>query len=109
MERAFFVQAVLEEKDQRDEHWKGRKWYVSSHATDAEVIATAFKAVVTAEEHETREKFLYKGKAIYGPHLSLDALLGNADQVANRLGSLTAPIWDGPQKERTHVQTERTD
>ena len=42
--------------------------------TKSEVIQTAFKAVLTAMEHEVREKFHYKGKPIFGPHYHVDAL-----------------------------------
>src|SRR4051812_18073238 len=35
---------------------KGRKWMLSPHMTKSEVIQTAFKAIMTALEHETREK-----------------------------------------------------
>jgi len=51
-----------------------RKWFLSPHMTKSEVIQTAFKAVLSAEEHETRERFAYKGKAIFGPHFHVDAL-----------------------------------
>jgi hypothetical protein len=63
---------------------KGRKWYISSHATSAEVIQTAFKAVLSAMEHEVREQFLYKGKAIFGPHLDLEQLVELADDTVMR-------------------------
>lgn len=43
--------------------------------TKSEVVQTAFKAVLTAVEHETRETFLYRNKAIFGPHYNVDALL----------------------------------
>lgn len=62
----------------------GRKWYVSSFATKSEVVQTALKAVLTAEEHEAREAFLYRGAAIFGPHLDVDVLLGLADQTDAR-------------------------
>jgi hypothetical protein len=53
----------------------GRKWFLSPHMTDSEVIGTAFKAVMTAVEHETREQFTYRGAAIYGPHFNVDELV----------------------------------
>lgn len=53
---------------------KGRKWMLSPHMTKSEVVQTAFKAVMTAEEHETREKFVYKNKTIFGPHFDVDQL-----------------------------------
>lgn len=63
---------------------KGRKWLLSPHMVRSEVVSTIFKAVMTFEEHEIRERFLYKGKAIYGPHLDVEALLSVADQTESR-------------------------
>src|SRR5687768_12140871 len=63
---------------------KGRKWYVSPYATESEVVQTALKAVLTFLEHEAREQFHYKGKAIFGPHLDVEALLQLADQTSHR-------------------------
>ena len=62
-------------EDDSGVRWSGRKWYISRWSTKSEVIQTALKAVLTAEEHEAREKFLYQGKAIFGPHIDTDALL----------------------------------
>lgn len=49
-----------------------RKWYISSHSTQSEVVQTAFKAVLSAEEHEVRELFKYKGQSIFNPHFNVD-------------------------------------
>lgn len=54
--------------------WKGRKWRLSSHMTKSEIVQTAFKAVMTAMEHETREKFTYRGATIFDPHYDVDRL-----------------------------------
>lgn len=54
--------------------WTSRKWRLSPHMTDSEIVQTALKAVLTAEEHEARERFMYRGRAIFGPHISVDAL-----------------------------------
>lgn len=61
------------EADGRAHH--GRKWLLSQHMTDSEVVQTALLAVLTAEEHEARERFRYKGQAIYGPHQSAEDLV----------------------------------
>lgn len=53
---------------------KGRKWRLSYHMTKSEIVQTAFKAVLAAVEHETREQFLYRGAAIFGPHYDVDHL-----------------------------------
>ena len=52
-----------------------RKWLLSRHMTRSEVIQTAFKLVMTAEEHETRERFLYRGEAVFQPHYDIEDLV----------------------------------
>ena len=56
----------------------GRKWYISKHTTESEVVLTALKALITFEEHEIREKFLYQGHAIFHPHPDIDSLIAVA-------------------------------
>ncbi len=55
--------------------WHGRKWALSTHMTRSEVVQTAFKAVVTALEHEARERFRYRGESVFDPHYDIDALV----------------------------------
>lgn len=57
----------------------GRKWLLSEHMTASEVVLTAFKAVITALEHEARETFTYKDRAILGPHIDVEALIDAVD------------------------------
>ena len=45
-----------------------RKWMLSYHMCDDEVLTTALKATLGAVEHETREQFKWKGQPIYRPH-----------------------------------------
>lgn len=52
-------------------YWSGRKWHVSPFMTDSEIILTCFKAITTAEEHETREAFLFDNIPVLGPHWNL--------------------------------------
>ena len=54
--------------------WSSRKWFLSPHMTKSEVVATAFKAVITAMEHEVREQSLFRGVSIYSPHYDVDRL-----------------------------------
>lgn len=56
--------------------WWGRKWRLSPHMTDMEVVQTALKAILTAQEHEAREQFKVDGVAVCGPHLDLASLIG---------------------------------
>ncbi len=61
--------------DRKKIYQTGRKWMLSPHMTKSEVVQTAFKAVMTAIEHETREKFRYRSTAIFGPHFNVDDLV----------------------------------
>lgn len=63
--------------------WASRKWPLSPYMTQSEVIQTAFKAVMTAMEHEVREKFLYKDRSIFGPHFHVDKLWELCDNPAS--------------------------
>lgn len=56
------------------ERWYGRPWILSPDMTRSQVVQTAFKAVMTALEHEARECFLYAGRTIFDPHLDVDKL-----------------------------------
>ena len=55
-------------------HCHGRKWRISMHMTRSEIVQTALKAVLMAEEHEAREHFLWRDRAIFAPHLDVEAL-----------------------------------
>jgi len=59
----------------RFQEWEGRKGFLSSPTSKSEIVQTAFKAVITALEHEARETFRYKGEAIFGPHFDCDLLV----------------------------------
>jgi len=73
---------------------RGRKWLLSHHMTHSEVVQTAFKAVLTAVEHEVRESFTYKGCAIFGPHYDIERLValckGDHKEVRRRLGAVAS-------------------
>lgn len=55
--------------------WKSRKWRLSTHMTDGEIVQTAFKAVMTAMEHEVREQFKFHGVSIFDPHYDIYKLV----------------------------------
>jgi hypothetical protein len=58
---------------------RGRKWMLSPHMTDSEVVQTAFAAVLMALEHEAREVFQYRERNIYAPHFDVEALVQLVD------------------------------
>jgi hypothetical protein len=58
----------------------GRKWRISYHSTSDEIVKTAFAAALFAIEHEARERFTYKGEAIFHPHMDVEALVELASE-----------------------------
>lgn len=49
-------------------HQTCRLWAIDATKPADEVIGTAWMAVQAAVEHEAREQFTYRSRAIYGPH-----------------------------------------
>jgi hypothetical protein len=56
-----------------------RKWYVSAHSTETEVVETAFKACRVSMDHVLKEHFTYKGRRVYSPHFDIKARLELCD------------------------------
>lgn len=63
--------------------WKGRKWRLSPHMTKSEIVQTAFLAILIASEHEVREQFRFRGRAIFGPHFDVEHLVTLASDPRN--------------------------
>ncbi len=57
----------------------GRKFLLSAFMTRSELIQTALLAVLQAEEHEARERFLYRGRPVFGPHFDVEKLVELCD------------------------------
>lgn len=76
--------------------WRTRKWYISEHATDSEILQTMLKVALTSAEHEVREAFLYRGRPIYGPHLSKDQLWELAEHEDHRAEPIGQPTVSSP-------------
>lgn len=74
---AWYLQASYWEPDVvTGEHEKQltRRWFLSPEMTKSEVVQTVFKCVLTSMEHRAREWFLYRDRAVFGPHFDVDAL-----------------------------------
>ncbi len=54
--------------------WKSRKWLLSKHMTEGEIVQTCLAAVLMAIEHEAREKFTYGSTRVFDPHSDIQAL-----------------------------------
>jgi len=87
-DRDLYLQVVFQAPDTttrgRPMVQKGRKWRLSRWMTRSEVVQTLLKAILTAEEHEARERFRYRGRAIFGPHLDVEALWESAGRQEKR-------------------------
>lgn len=55
-----------------------RKWQLSYHMVNSEIVRTARKALHAAMEHEVDEQFSYDGVVIFHPHHDLDELVAFA-------------------------------
>jgi hypothetical protein len=59
----------------KQEVWSGRKWYLSDHMLDDEVVKTCYAACRAAAEHEAMEAFKVDGVVLFNPHTSFEELL----------------------------------
>lgn len=96
----FYLQVRFPNPDGTGRLLTGRKWRLSEHMSRTELIQTALMAVLAAEEHEAREAFQYKGQAVFGPHIDVDARLVAADQQDARP---EIPRVLAPGREGAHV------
>jgi hypothetical protein len=55
-----------------DAEWSSRKFWLSGVMCKNEVIRTALKAIECAVAHEMYENILYKGYAVFTPHMDYD-------------------------------------
>lgn len=62
----------------------GRKWYLSEHMTDDEIIKGAFGAFERFVAHEVKEGFKVDGKRIYNPHTDFEELLKICEKEVKR-------------------------
>lgn len=73
----FLLQPIFNAPDQYSKQMEEqhcRKWYVSQHSCDSEIIRTCYLAIQQGEMHELSENFMFNGQRIYNPHLNLKRL-----------------------------------
>lgn len=76
-EGRLWIQVGTERPDtytQTMEIGKGGKAYVSEHATHDEVVKKVFGLIMAYVEHETREGFKWRGRRVFNPHVTIEAL-----------------------------------
>lgn len=71
--------------------WRGAKQFLSPHMCKNELVSVAFKAIREAIDHETKERFTYRGLRIFDPHIDPELLveLMNRKDVLNTRESET--------------------
>lgn len=52
------------------DEWSSRKWYLSEHMTEDEIVKTLYAAFEMCVKHEVMEGFQYKEKQVFNPHTS---------------------------------------
>ena len=62
---------------------KGRKWKLSLHMTDSEIVQSVFLAAKVAMEHEIREAFKFQGRPVMRPHFDVYKLMELCDENAD--------------------------
>lgn len=62
-------------KTKRIETYKGRKWYLSEHMTDDEIVKTVYAAFEMAVKHEVLEGFTVDDIPLFNPHVDFEELL----------------------------------
>lgn len=83
----FFIQVTYKAKCNKTgklQNWHGRKWYLSEHMTDDEVVKTAFAAFKATVEHEIMEGFKVNGITLFNPHINYLSLLSISNQEISR-------------------------
>ncbi len=88
---------------------RGRKWRLSRHMTRSEVVQTALKAILTAEEHEVRERFKYRGRSIFDPHYDVDQLWALRGEGEQALDVRDEPVHDHDQVVDKHIEDKKKD
>lgn len=101
-EDVWYLQAHLyrQDTDTNEMGWgHGGKYFITPHMAIGEIVKKCFVACRDYAEHEVREAFQWKGRAILGPHIDIFALWNVAETTEHRdteLDSSVEPEIDGP-------------
>lgn len=55
--------------------WRGRKWYLSEHMLEDEIVKTVYSAFKACVEHEIMEGFKIGDTVLFNPHTNYKHLL----------------------------------
>ncbi len=65
-----YLERDVESNVVRDQH--SRKWYVSKHMTETEIVETAWACYQRSVIHQAAEHFTYRGRRVYSPHFKIE-------------------------------------
>ena len=85
---------------------KARKWYLSEHMTDDEILKTAYAAFRMAVQHEVVEGFTVDGVRVFDPHRPIEALLGLNEVVRREKEPKKVDSPSSPVLKQLHHITE---
>ena len=71
-------------KTGNEELWKSRKWYLSDHMTDDEIVKTCYAAFEACVKHEVMEGFTVAGRILFNPHIDYRKLLEISNHETQR-------------------------
>lgn len=82
-----FLQVIYDApctKTNVEQEWHGRKWYLSKHMTDDEIVKTAYVAFESCVKHEIMEGFKVDNIILFNPHINFEELLKISDKEITR-------------------------
>lgn len=74
----WYIQLVYEDECNKTgelETWTGRKYYLSEHMIDDEIVKTIWCAFERCVHHEVMEGFKVDGTILFNPHVDFETLL----------------------------------
>lgn len=83
-----FIQLTYRAPDNSNIHikktWKGRKWYLSDHMTEDEIVKTLYAAFEAVVKHEIMEGFKVNEVVLFNPHVHYKELLNISNKEVFR-------------------------
>lgn len=89
---SFGVVAAGDNTAHGEQAWRGRKWYLSEHMTDDEIVKTVYAAFRMAVEHEVLEGFTVDGVRVFNPHTPFTELLKTGKVEETRDTAVRQPL-----------------
>lgn len=74
IQTVYYAEDTKGKSDEFLNRFKGRKWYLSPHMTDDEIVKTCFLAFEITVRHEILEGFRVDKQLLFNPHTPFDIL-----------------------------------